>query len=107
MFQLLTHYFDRQVPGESKLDKLKVLLTAPSGKASFLIQGVTCHTAYALPVNRNMQASTLTQLSADVANTIREKLIHLKLLIIDEVSIVGSRMFKQIDDRQRQIKGVN
>lgn len=53
LFQLLTHFFDRQVPGEVNTDKLKVLLTAPSGKASFLIHGVTCHTAFALPITRN------------------------------------------------------
>ncbi|CAH1395674.1 unnamed protein product [Nezara viridula] len=39
------------IPGTDK-DKLTVLLCAPSGKAAFLIHGVSVHTAFALPVTQ-------------------------------------------------------
>jgi len=44
-------------------------------------------------------------LSSDVTNSLRAKLIDLKLLIIDEVSMVGSRTLNRIDTRLRQIMG--
>ena len=46
IYQLLSIYFN-EIPGE-KTDKPKIILCAPSGKAAFLIGGVTCHTAFAL-----------------------------------------------------------
>ena len=49
----------------------------------------------------------MPELSADIANTIRENLFELKLLIIDEISMVGSTMFSRIDTRLRQIMGRN
>lgn len=48
LYQVITHYYDNK-PGSEK-DKIVVLLCAPSGKAAFLINGVTLHTAFALPV---------------------------------------------------------
>ena len=103
IYQLLSIHFN-EIPGENT-DKLKILLCAPSGKAAFLIGGVTCHTAFALPVTQFVKQ--MPELSADIANTIRENLFHLKLLIIDEVSMVGSNMLTRIDTRLKQIFGVN
>lgn len=77
LHQMVTHYFD-SIPGGDK-DKLVVLLCAPSGKAAFLIG----------------------------CNAIREKLFHLKFLVIDEISMVGSRLLCQVDSRLRQIMGRN
>uniref|UniRef100_A0A8D8XYD7 ATP-dependent DNA helicase n=1 Tax=Cacopsylla melanoneura TaxID=428564 RepID=A0A8D8XYD7_9HEMI len=101
IYQAVTNYFD-ELPGGNK-DKIVVLLTAYSGKASYLIGGVTLHTAFALPVSQ--YAGQMPQLSADIANTIRENLFHTKLLIIDEISFVGSTFFSRIDFRLRQIFG--
>ncbi|XP_011858135.1 PREDICTED: ATP-dependent DNA helicase PIF1-like [Vollenhovia emeryi] len=101
IYNLLLNYFE-DIPGE-KNNAVKILICAPSGKAAFLIGGVTLHTAFALPINQ--YAGQMPELSADVANTIREKLFELKLLIIDEISMVGSTMFTRIDTRLRQIMG--
>ena len=55
-------------------DKPKIILCTPSGKAAFLIGGVTCHTAFALPVTQfNKQ---MPELSSDIANTIREHFFY-------------------------------
>lgn len=80
-------------------------MCAPSGKAALLINGVTLHTAFALPVSQF--SSNMPELSADIANSIREKLFHLKLLIIDEISMVGSTLLGRVDTRLRQIMGKN
>ncbi|XP_063993917.1 ATP-dependent DNA helicase pif1-like [Diachasmimorpha longicaudata] len=82
-----------------------VLLCAPSGNVAFLINGITLHTAFSLPCQQF--GSNIWELSSDVANTIREKLAKLQLIIIDEISMVASTVFGFIDTRMRQMKGVN
>ncbi|XP_026481429.1 uncharacterized protein LOC113388245 [Ctenocephalides felis] len=84
IYQLITNYFDGLPGGD--MDKIVVLLCAPSGKAAFLIN---------------------VQLSSDLVNTVREKLSKVQLVIIDEISMVGSATLSRIDTRLRQIKGVN
>ncbi|XP_051155189.1 ATP-dependent DNA helicase pif1-like [Leptopilina boulardi] len=86
-------------------DSAKVLLCAPSGKAAFLINGVTLHTAFALPITQF--GGKVQELSSNVANTLREKMNDVELLIIDEVSMVGSTTLNRVDVRLRQIKGIN
>lgn len=46
--------------------------------------------------------SDLKALSNDLVNTLHSRLIDLKL-IIDEISMVGSKMFSQFDSRLKQI----
>ena len=46
-------------------------------------------------------------LSHDRLNTLRSKLSKLTLVIIDEVSMVGSNMLLEIHKRLQQIKGVS
>jgi len=101
--QLTTHYFDN-IHGENP-DSLKVLLTAFAGKAACIINGTTLHTAFALPFNQ--MRGSLPELSNDVANTIRSQLVHLKLLIIDEISMVGTKIFHYVNQRLIQITGQN
>ena len=86
-YQLITKYFDDQ-PGDEK-SSLVVLLCAPSGKAAFAIGGVTLHTALGLPLAQF--GGVMPELSNDIANTIRTHIAHVKLLIIDEIYMVGQR----------------
>ncbi|KAL7307813.1 hypothetical protein TKK_0000133 [Trichogramma kaykai] len=103
LFQLLTIQFN-EIPGENT-ENNKILLCAPSGKAAYLIGGVTCHHAFALPINQCGQP--MKALSEDIASTIRCNFQFIKLIIIDEISMVGSNMFYEIDTRLRQIFGIN
>ena len=103
LFQMVTHYYDN-ISGPQN-NSIRVLLCAFSGKAAYLINGMTLHSAFQLPVQQNHKP--MAELSHDVANTIREKLINLKLLIIDEISMVGSMLLKRVDIRLRQIMGEN
>ncbi|XP_055687292.1 uncharacterized protein LOC129792356 [Lutzomyia longipalpis] len=100
LYQLITQYYDN-LPG-SNPESIKVLLTAPSGKAAFLINGMTIHTAFAI---NNTKCTD--SLSPDAANTIRSKLKDVQVLIVDEISMVGSNINSKMDNRMRQICGVN
>lgn len=100
----MTHFYDNQA-GPQRSDSIKVLLCAPSGKAAFLIGGVTLHTAFALPVQQF--GGDMPELSNDTANSVREKLIDIKLDVIDEISMVGSSLFGKVDTRLRQVMGVS
>lgn len=103
LYQVITNYYDNLPGGD--LDKIIVLLCAPSGKAAFLINGATLHSAFALPINQF--GVNLPQLSCDLANNIREKLSKMQMLVIDEISMVSCTVLGYIDTRLRQIKGVN
>ena len=80
---------------------VKVLLTAPTGKAAFNIHGMTLHSAFALPVTEFN--GEMPNLSSDVCNTLRIKLSSLKVIIIDEISMVGSKILSQVNNRLKAI----
>ena len=88
------------LPG-TKPDAIKVLLTAPTGKAAFNIRGMTLHSAFALPVTEFN--GEMPNLSSDVCNTLRSKLSCLKVIIIDEISMVGSKILSQVNNRLKAI----
>ena len=85
----------------TKPDAIKVLLTAPTGKAAFNIHVMTLHTAFALPVTEFN--GEMPNLSSDVSNTLRSKLSCLKVIIIDEISMVGSKILSQVNNRLKAI----
>lgn len=95
---LLRHY--NSIPGNDP-NTLKVLLCAPTGKAAFQIGGLTLHSSFALPINQSN--AELVPLSADTVNTLHTALFHLKLIIIDEFSMMGAKMFSQVNCRLKQI----
>lgn len=82
-------------------EEICVLVSAPTGKAAFNVFGVTAHCAFKLPPTQ--YKGRINALDDATANTLRSKLRCVKLFIIDEVSMVGQRMFMNIDERLRQI----
>ena len=86
---------------DTKPDAIKVLLTAPTGKAAFNIHGMTLHSAFALPVTEFN--GEMPNLYSDVCNTLRSKLSCLKVIIIDEISMVGSKILSQVNNRLKAI----
>ena len=83
---------------------MTVLLTAPTGVAAFNIHGMTLHSAFLLGRSKY---NSFQPLSHDRLNTLRSKLSHLMLVIIDEVSMVGANMLLEVHKRLQQIKGVS
>ena len=89
LYEGLVRYYN-SLPSTNP-DTTKVLLTAPTGKAAHNIHGMTLHSAFALPVTEF--GGEMPNLSSSVLNTLRSKLLSLKLIIIDEISMVGSKYF--------------
>ncbi|XP_061186300.1 uncharacterized protein LOC133194338 [Saccostrea echinata] len=98
IYQALNRHFNNQ-PG-SNPDEPKVLLAAPTGKAAFLINGNTIHNLFQIPAN---QGFFYKPLKSDRLNTLRCKFQKLKMISIDEISMVGNRMFQYIHLRLQEI----
>ena len=77
-------------------DQLRVC--APTGVASYNIQGYTCHTLFSLPTRGDFK-----DLEGNRLQNLQQSLSDMNYLIIDEMSMVGRKMFGQIDRRLRQI----
>ena len=78
-----------------------VFLTAPTGIAAMNISGMTIHSALLLGTTK----TSFHALSQEKLNTLRLKLSKLKVLIIDEISMVGSNLLLQIHKCLQQITG--
>ena len=80
-----------------------VLLTAPTGTAAFNIDGTTIHSAFSLQ-GRFSKAEGAGTTSAERRWIAENKLEHLKLLVIDEISMVGRGTFQQISSTLGSLK---
>ena len=92
--------FMNSLPGAIP-NAIKVLLAYPTGKAAFNIRGMTLHSAFALPVTEFN--GEMPNLSSDVCNTLRSKLSCLQVIIIDEISMFGSKIMSQVNNRLKPL----
>ncbi|XP_063951720.1 uncharacterized protein LOC135153231 [Lytechinus pictus] len=102
LYQALVRHYNTE--SGSNPDVIKVLLTAPTGKAAYLIRGQTLHSAFCIPAN---QGFSYKPLSHDKRNTLRTQLGELKLVFIDEISMVGTKMFCFINQRLQEVMNVS
>jgi hypothetical protein len=86
-------------------DDIPVMVAAFTGKAAHNVHGVTLHSFAKLPPSQHK--GKMGSLDAGTCNSMRVKFRKLKLLIIDEISLVTLKMFFDVDSRLRQIMGVN
>jgi len=77
------------------------MTVAPTGKAAFLAGGNTIHSAFHLAANHSL--AQYRSLDADSRNTLRSKIGHIRVWLIDEISMVGTRMFSFINQRLQEI----
>ena len=90
MYQSLTKFFSY---GNVSLDKPKVLFMVPIGVFAINIDGTTIHTALNIPVDHF--GKNLPSLS-DKMSTLRNRLSDLKVIIIDEISMVSNNLLYYI-----------
>lgn len=83
------------------VDNVCVIVSAPTGCAAFNVNGMTCHNAFNLPASQNRNA--FADLPESKANELRFRYRNVQLFIIDEISMIGSRMLEWIDNRLRQL----
>ena len=72
-------------------NETKVLMLAPTGKAAYNIKGNTIHSALAIPPCQSLK--NYKSLESSRLNTLRSQIGRLKLIFIDEISMVGNTMF--------------
>ena len=76
----------------------KVRVVAPTGVAAFNIDGHTLHSLLCLPTKGDFK-----DLEGEHLNRLQQSLAGMEYLIIDEMSMVGRKMFGQVDRRLRQV----
>ena len=89
--------------GPSDPDLPSVLMLAPTGVAAINIGGSVIHSS--LGILKNVCTEHIASLPHERLSTLRYKLSVLKLIIIDEISMVSNRMLKYIHERLKQIFG--
>lgn len=72
---------------------------ASTGKAAVAIDGTTVHTVLKITLSK------LLLLSTEVAYQYRALFKYVKVIIIDEISMIGAELLSQIDSRLKQITG--
>jgi hypothetical protein len=80
------------------------MTVAPTGKAAFLAGGATIHSVLHVPVNQSL---TYRRLDHESLNSLRAQIDHIKLWLIDEISMVGNRLFTFIDQRLQEVNNTN
>lgn len=89
MYQATLKYYNTRAGDD--FHTVKVLLLAPTGKSAFNIRGNTIHSAVAVPSYQSLKK--YKPLDASRLNTPRCKLRGLKLILLDEISMVGTAVF--------------
>ena len=78
--------------------KDRLCIAAPTGVAAFNVDGYTLHSLLSLPVKGDFKP-----LEGKRLQTIQQTLAAVDYIIIDEMSMVGRKMFGQVDRRLRQV----
>ncbi len=78
----------------------RIIITAPTGKAAYLVEGNTIHSMLKILPSRGNEYIPLSDLHKD---SIRIKFRNLNTIIIDEVSMVGNTMLSFIHLRLQEI----
>jgi nucleoside-triphosphatase THEP1 len=99
LYQTLMRHFNKD-PGP--VDTPEILIVAYTGKAAHNVNGLTAHTAFSLIMAEGNKESG-KDIGSETLNTLRVKLKNLKLIIIDEISMMGIRTFEKINKRLMQV----
>ena len=83
--------------------QIKVLLLAPTGKAALIIKGNRIHSLLAVPTSQSLK--NYKPLDCSRQNTLRSQIGGAKLILLDEISMVGSNMFTVQINKRLDIKG--
>ena len=93
-----TRYYGRQ--RDSITDQMKVIKMAPTGSAAYNINGITIHSALKIPFT-----TTYISLTNDKLNTMRKVYADVRVVMLDEVSLISHDQWTTIDQRFQELKG--
>ena len=77
--------------------KKQVMLIAPTGVAAVNIQGSTIHSELGIPVGR--YGKSIPKLSDKMRSSLRNKMSDLRVIVIDEISMVSNLLLLHINQR--------
>ena len=86
-------------------ESIRCALAAPTGLAAFNIDGVTVHRLFQLPIEHDSKTSTYWSLPKESLKVLRSGFTHVKLIIIDEVSMLSSLTLAYIHLRLEELFG--
>ena len=94
LIKAITEYLKRvlRYPNQN-LHQPSVLVAASTGKAATGINGITLHSAFHLPVKSGLKSHEYKKPSDETLHMLRNKYQYLKVLIIDEISVIGRETF--------------
>jgi DNA replication protein DnaC len=78
----------------------RVLVLAPTGKAAYHVKGTTIHSGLRIPANQKLEHKPL---QSSALNTLRNEISTVKLLFIDEISMVGFKLFNCVNQRLMEV----
>ena len=98
LVKTITEYLKRVLRYPNQyLDQPSVLVTASTGKAATGINDITLHSAFHLPVKSGLKSYEYKKSSDETLHILRNKCQYLKVLIIDEISMIGRETFGHLD----------
>ena len=84
---------------------LTCAITAPTGLAAFNVGGVTVHRLFQLPIEHEGRTAGYWSLSKESQKTLKTSLKHVKVFIVDEVSMVSSLNLAYLHLRLEEVIG--
>ncbi|CAF2946327.1 unnamed protein product [Rotaria sp. Silwood2] len=94
----------KQLEPDENIDEVHTLITAFTGAAAVNVGGITIHSAFGIGTQNNTLSDNL---SCDKLNSYRCKLGTLKLLFVDEVSLIQASLWGAMHSRLTQIMGIH
>ena len=101
IYQAALKYYNSRAGQDFR--RVQILLLAPTGKAAYLIKGNKIHSAFGILARQSLK--NYKRLDSGRLNTMRCELGALKLILLDEMSMVGNSMFTvQLNNRLKGTK---
>jgi hypothetical protein len=88
----------------SNLTKTKALFMALTSKVVFNIDDLTIHSTLNIPIQQSL--FNLPNLSSYSLNWLKCQYEQFQLVVIDEISVVGAKMFNITDNKLKSIKHI-
>ena len=100
---LITEFLKKTLKyaGQNCEDHPSVVITASTGKAVSNINGTTLHSTFSLPVREG--SFNQGKLGNERTHELQIKYKHLKLLLIDEISMIGKETFEDLNKNLQKI----
>ena len=99
LMETIMRYYRKQV-GQNYEHEV-ILTVAPTGMAAFQIKETTAHSGLHIPINQNK----LSNLSHSERNNLYKQYVDVKVVFIDDISMVGCHIFNKIDQCLQEIFG--